>query len=67
MMKLGANSKSAILSWSAIIPNAVIGDPSAVFNFFMVACIGVLKLLSMVWYVEYLMRDTAAPKYVRAF
>ena len=45
----GTILKSAILSWSAIIPNAVIGDPSAVFNFVMVACIGVLKLLSIVW------------------
>ena len=37
MMKLWANLKSAILSLSAIIPNTVIGDPSAVFNFVMVA------------------------------
>ena len=65
-MKLLANLKSAILSWSAVIPNAVIGDPSAVFNFVVVACIGVLKLLSIVWYVEYLMRDMAAPKSMRA-
>ena len=47
-------------------PNAVIGDPSATFNFVMLACIGVLKLLSIVWHVEYLMRDMAAPKSVRA-
>ena len=62
MIKLRANLKSAILSWSAIIPNVVIGDPSAVFNFVMVACIGVLKLPSIVWYVEYLMSDIAAPE-----
>ena len=65
MMKLWANLKYAILSWSAFIPNAVIGDPTAVFNFVMVTCIGVLKLLSIVWYVEYLMRDMAAPESIR--
>ena len=58
--------KSAILGWSALTPNAVIGDPSAVFNIFMVVCIGVLKLLSIAWYVEYLMRDMAAPESIRA-
>ena len=56
------NLKSAILRWSAAIPNAVIVDPSAVFNLVVVACIGVLKLLSLVWYVEYLMMNMAAPK-----
>ena len=66
MMKLWAHLKSAILSWSAIIPNAVIGDPSVVFNFVMVACTGVLKLLSIVWYVEYLVRDMTAPESIRA-
>ena len=65
IMKLGVNLKSAILSGSTIIPNAVIDDPSAVFNFVMVACIGVLKLLPIVWYVEYLMRDMAAPESIR--
>ena len=30
---------------------------SAVFNLVVVGCIGVLKLLSINWYVEYLMRD----------
>ena len=59
------NLKSAILSWSAVIPNVVTGDPSAIFNFVMVACIGALKLLSIVWYVEYLMRDMAAPESIR--
>ena len=54
------------LSWSAVIPNAVIGDPSAVFNFAIVSYIGVLKLLSIVWYVEYLMRNMAAPESIRA-
>ena len=66
IMKLWVNLKSAILSWSAVIPNAVIGDPSAVFNLVVFACIGVLKLPSTVWYVEYLMRDIAAPKSIRA-
>ena len=66
MMKLWANLKSAILSWSAVIPNVVMGDPSAVFNFVMVAYIGVLKLLPIVWYVEYLMTDMAAPESIRA-
>ena len=58
--------KIAILRWSAIIPNAVISDPSAVFNLVLVVCIGVLKLLSIVWYVEYLMSNMAAPKSIRA-
>ena len=44
----------------------MIGDPSYVFKFVMVACIGILKLLSIVWYVEFLMRDVAAPKSIRA-
>ena len=66
MMKLWANLKSAILSWSAIIPSAVRGDPSAVFYFVMVAYIGVLKLLSIAGYVEYLMRDIAAPESIIA-
>ena len=65
MMKSWVNLKSAILSWIAIIPNAVIGNPSAVFNFVMVACIGILKLLSIVWYVDYLMSDMAAPEPIR--
>ena len=46
--------------------NAVIGDPSAVFNLVVVVCIGVLKLLSIVWYVEYLIRDMAAPESIRS-
>ena len=61
-----ANLKSAILSWSAIILKSVIGDPSAAFELVVVACIGVLKLLSIVWYVEYLIRDMAAPESMRA-
>ena len=64
MIKLWANLKSAIQS--AFIPNAVLGDLSAVFNFVMVACIWILKLLSIVWYVEYLMRDMAAPESIGA-
>ena len=47
------------------MPNAVIGDPSAVFNFVVVACISILKLLSIAWYVGYLMRDMAAPESIR--
>ena len=66
IMKLGVNLKSAFLRWSAVIPNALIGDPSAVFNVVVVSCIGVLKLLSINWYVEYLMRDMAAPESIRA-
>ena len=66
VMKLWGILKSIILRWSAVIPNAVIGDPSAVFNLVVVACIGVLKLLSTVWYVEYLMRDMAVPKSIKA-
>ena len=45
---------------------AVIGDPSVVFSLIEVACIGVLKLLSIAWYVEYLMRDMVAPESIRA-
>ena len=66
IMKLWVNLKSTILRWSAVIPNAVIGDPSAVFNLVMVACIGVLKLLSIVCYVEYLMSDMAAPESINS-
>ena len=66
IMKLWVNLKFAMLSWSDVIPNAVIGDPSAVFNLVIVACIGVLKLLCIVWYVEYLMRHMAAPTSIRA-
>ena len=62
IMKLWVNLKSVNLSWSVVIPNAIIGDPSAVFNLVMVASICVLKLLSIVWYVEYLVRDMATPK-----
>ena len=47
MMKFWVHLKSAILTCSAVIPNAVIGEPSAVFNLAVVGCIGVLKLLSM--------------------
>ena len=45
--KLWVNLKPAILRCSAVIPNAVIGETSAVFNLAVVGCIGVLKLLSM--------------------
>ena len=66
MMKLCENLKSATLSWSVIIPNAVIGDPSAVFSCIKVVCMAVFKMLSMVWYIEYLTRDMAAPESIRA-
>ena len=33
MTKLWVNLKSAILKCNAVIPKAVIGEPSAVFNF----------------------------------
>ena len=65
-MKLLVKLKSTVLMWSTTIPNSVIGDPSAVFNLVVVACIGIFKLLPIVWYVEYLMRDMAAPESMRA-
>ena len=49
MMKLCENLKSATLSWSDVIPNAVIGDPSAVFNCIEVICMAAFKLSSMFW------------------
>ena len=56
------NLKSAILRWSAVISSAVISDPSAIFNLVVVACIGVLRLLSIDWNVAYLMSDMAVPE-----
>ena len=61
MMKLWENLKSAILSWSVIIPKVVIGDPFTVFSHIEVTYIAVFKLLSMIWYVEYLTSEMAAP------
>ena len=58
--------KSAILRWSAVIHKAIIGNPSAVFNLVVVFYIGVLKLLSIVWYMEYLMSDMVVPESMRA-
>ena len=66
IIKLWVNLKSTILRLSAVIPKAVISDPSAIFNLVVVSCIGVLKLLSIDWYVEYLMSDMVAPASVRA-
>ena len=66
MMKLCVNLNLAILRWSAVIPNAVIGDPSAVFNVVVVAWRGVLKLPSLSWYMEYLISDIAALESIRA-
>ena len=53
IMKSWVNVKSAILRCSTIISRAVIGKTSAVFNLAAVCCIGVLKLLTMCWYVEH--------------
>ena len=47
IMKLWVNLNSTILKCSAVIPKAIIGIPSAVFNFAVVGCIGILKLSSM--------------------
>ena len=60
------NLKSSILRWGAVIPNAIIGDPAAVFNLVVAICIGVLKLLSIGWYDEHLMMDMAASESIRA-
>ena len=46
--------------------NAIIGEPSAVFNLAAVGCIVVLKLSAMSWYVEYLISEIAAPESIRA-
>ena len=43
MMKLCENLKSAILSWSVVIPYVVIGDPFAVFRCIEVTCIAILS------------------------
>ena len=66
MMKLWVNLKSAILRSSAVIPQAVTGEQSTVFNLAVVGCIGVLKLSSMYWYIEYLRSEIAAPESIRA-
>ena len=66
MTKLWVNLKSAILKCNAVTPRPVIGEPSAVFNFAVVSWTGVLKLLSMYWYVEYLIREMAAPESIKA-
>ena len=46
IMKLWVNLKSALLKCNAVIPSAVIGELLAVFNFVVVVCIGVLKLIN---------------------
>ena len=66
MMKLWENLKSAILSWSVIIHSAVIGNPSSIFSCTNLVCIAVFKLLSVCWYVEYLTREMADPRSMRA-
>ena len=65
-MKLCEYLKSTIWSWSVVIPNAVIGDPSAVLRCIDIDCIAVLKLSSMFWYIEYLTREVAAPESMTA-
>ena len=67
MMKLWVNFKLAIHRCNGVIPKAIIGEPSAVFNLAVVSCIGVLKLSSMCWYVEYLRSDIAAAESIRAY
>ena len=42
MIKLCINLNSVILKCSAVMPNAVIKEPSAVFNSAVVGCMGVL-------------------------
>ena len=66
MMKWWVNLKLAILRCSAVIPNAVIGEPSAVFNLVFVGYIVVLKLVSMGWYIKYLISEIGAPESMRA-
>ena len=66
MTKLWVNLKSAILRCSTVIPNAVIDELSTVFNLVFVGYIGVLNLLSMSWYMEYLISEIAAPESMRA-
>ena len=51
--------------WSVVIAKAVIGYPSAIFNLVLVVCVGVLKLLSIACYVEYLMSEMAATESIR--
>ena len=66
MMKLWEKLKSAIISWSIVIPSADIGDLSAVFICTDVVYTVCFKLLSMFWYVQYLTREMAAPESMRA-
>ena len=42
IIKLWVNLNSAISKYSAVDPNANIGEPSAVFNLAVVGCMGVL-------------------------
>ena len=64
--KLWVNLNSAILKCNAVIPKAVIGDLSAMFNFAVIGYFGVLKLSSMCWYVKNLRNEIAAPESIRA-
>ena len=47
IMKFWVNIKSAILKCRAVIPKAVIGKPSTVFNLGVIGCMGVLKIVNM--------------------
>ena len=42
IIKLWENLNSAICKYSAVDPNAIIGEPSAVLHFAVVGCMGVL-------------------------
>ena len=66
MRKVCENLKSAIQSWSVVIPNAVIGNLSTVLRCINIDYIAVLKLSAMFSYIEYLTRETAAPESMRA-
>ena len=50
----------------AVIPRVVISEPLAVFNFAVVGWIGVLKVLLMCWYIQYLTIEMAAPELIKA-
>ena len=66
IMKLWVKLKSAICMCSAVIPKAVMGEPSTVFSLAVVGCICVLKLLSICWYGEYHISEIAAPESINA-
>ena len=65
MTKLWVNLKSAILKCNAIIPKAVMGEPSVVFNFAVVGWIGVLKLLSICYMLSIRLVKLLLPNQLR--